>query len=119
MAFNLPPLQSGVPTHSAIANPTPYPPPTINGSIPLSKWEIKGKPIKVEKLITQEMYQQIPHDEIKKMLYKDLLDSLIAANCIEYTMVKDPQQRDMVHIRGRIFVTPDDQVRILRVNGVI
>lgn len=98
---------------------TTQPLPTISNSIPLSKWEIQGRALKAQKLITMEMWEQIPPAHIKEMLYKDMLEVLMKSDCIEYTMQKDPTQMNMVRINARIFVTPDDQVRILRVNGVI
>lgn len=106
-------------SHSAIANPTPYPAPTINGSIPISKWEIKGECFKVQKTITLQMWQDLPHDVIKMDMVKLLVQELMKANCIEFTSQVEPHSPDMVELRARIFVTPDSQVRILRVNGVI
>jgi hypothetical protein len=102
-----------------VPNPTLYPAPTISGSIPLNQYPIKGDCFKVSKIITLEMWQDLPHDVIKMDMVKLLVQELMKNNHIEFTSQVEPHSPNMVELRARIFVTPDDQVRILRVNGVI
>lgn len=108
-------------THSAITNSTLYPSPTINGSIPITQFQhpIKGDCFKVTKTITLEMWQDLPHDVIKIDMVKLLVQELMKNNYIEFTSQVEAHTPNQVELRARIFVTPDDQVRILRVNGVI
>lgn len=108
-------------THSAITNPTLYPAATSSGSIPITQFQhlIKGDCFKVTKTITLEMWQDLPHDVIKIDMVKLLVQELMKNNYIEFTSQVEAHAPNQVELRARIFVTPDDQVRILRVNGVI
>ena len=106
-------------SHSAITNPTPYPAPTIGNSIPISKWEIKGQCFMAKKTIPLQMWQDLPHDVIKRDMVRLIVEELLRNDCIEFTSQVEPNTPDMVDLRARVFVTPDDQVRILRINGVI
>lgn len=95
------------------------PPPTISNSIPLSKWEIKGECLTIKKTIPLQMWQDLPHEVIKRDMVKLIVEELLRNNYIEFTFQVEPNTPDMADIKARIFVTPDSQVRILRVNGVI
>jgi hypothetical protein len=99
-----------------VPNPTQKPP-TIDVSVPLSKWEIKGEGLKCETLITLQEWETYPAEWVKKKMLHMMLDEMMKKHFMEFTMEK--QGLDMVRVRARIFVTPDTQVRILRVNGVI
>ena len=108
-------------THSAIANPTPYPPISVSSgtSMPNREYGIQGKMLKCESRITMEQWEKYPTEWVKRKMLELMLEEMLKENCIEFTMMKDPGLMDMVSVRARIFVTPDEQVRTLRVNGVL
>lgn len=55
--------------------------------------------------------------EIKKRLMIGLLDEIARAKCVEFT--KQPNFEELkTHFRARMFVVPDDQVRILRLSQI-
>ena len=52
-------------------------------------------------------------DEIKKELIQEMVREIVAQRCIEFTSQKD-MLTGKVTYRARVFVTPDEQTRIIR-----
>ena len=52
-------------------------------------------------------------DEIKKELIEELVKEIVRQRCIEFTSQKD-MLTGKVTYRARVFVTPDEQTRIIR-----
>ena len=61
----------------------------------------------------------MPKNQIKKMMITDMVEQMLKSDCIEFTMSQTNPVDQMVRVRARVFVTPDDKVRLLRENGVI
>jgi hypothetical protein len=55
--------------------------------------------------------------DIKDRLVDNLWRELLQAKCIEFTKFED-RGGCQTHFRARMFVVPDDQVRILRVSQI-
>ena len=103
--------------HSILPNATQYPVSNGTGYIQQTH-PIQGEMLVVKDMITQEMWQNIPHDVIKRDMIQKLVEEMYHSRHIEFTMIKDPTSHDMVRIAARVYVTPDSQVRLLRENGV-
>ena len=52
-------------------------------------------------------------DEIKRQLIQEMLSEIVKRNCIEFTSQKDMLTGNVTY-RARVFVTPDEQTRIIR-----
>lgn len=59
----------------------------------------------------------IADDNLKRMLLTELVEELMNSKYIEFTKQHEPHTGNMV-VRARMYVVPDDQVRILRINGI-
>jgi len=96
---------------------------TINSSTSgiLNGTKIQGKMVHVEKTYSIDEIERlglntIPHayhDRIKAELIELLMAKLIQNKCVEFTK-QDNFVENSVKFRARVFVTPDDMVRILR-----
>jgi ABC-type uncharacterized transport system ATPase subunit len=83
--------------------------------------KIQGKMIHVEKTYSIDEIERlglntIPHayhDRIKAELIELLMAKLIQNKCVEFTK-QDIFMENSVKFRARVFVTPDDMIRILR-----
>lgn len=78
---------------------------------------IQGKMLKCETSITLLEWETHPAEWVKEKMLRLMLDEMMKEHCIEFTMTKD-NHMDMVKVRARVFVTPDDKIRLLRTNGV-
>ena len=81
---------------------------------------IKGECFSVSKSFALGMINDdvITPDEIKRMLIRDLLEKMLDSNFIEFTKSEDLSTLNTT-FRARVFVVPDSQVRLLRLEGVI
>ena len=81
---------------------------------------IQGEMFSVSHSMTDVVYTNHIHgpDEIKKMLITQLIEKMCNSDnkYVEFTKVLDPTTLDHT-FRARIFVVPDTQVRLLRLNG--
>ena len=68
-------------------------------------------------LYTVPGVNRINEDDVKKALIQYLADEIFNKNMIEFTKLSNHAQL-MTEYRARIFVTPNDQVQLLRTNGV-
>lgn len=81
--------------------------------------EISGKMISVECVMSRTdieyspMTQEDFQDFIKTKLCHELIEELKRGKFIEFTKQDEPNHWG-IKFRARMFVTPDDQVRILR-----
>lgn len=83
--------------------------------------KIQGKMIHVEKTYSIDEIERlglntIPHayhDRIKAELIELLMAKIIQSKCVEFTK-QDNFMENSVKFRARVFVTPDDMIRILR-----
>ncbi len=64
------------------------------------------------------LYSTLHEDEIKRILVNKLAEEMYRQNAIEFTKSADPRTDEIV-LKARIFVVPDDQVRMLRTAKVI
>ncbi len=84
---------------------------------------IQGKCIQAQKIISSHdilaATATIDTEEmIKKELVRQLAEEMMRSKCVEFTKQNDMTTGGCV-FRARIFVTPDDQVRLLRQANVI
>ena len=79
---------------------------------------IEGKMINSQMVISERQQMNIPtpDSEIKRMLVQDLMENIVKEGFIEFTMQHLPHNASRTY-RARIFVVPDTQVRLLRLNG--
>ena len=81
---------------------------------------IQGEMFAVSLIIPETMAENVYEpDEIKEILIKRLIEDLCVHptnKYIEFTKVMDPVSYDHT-FRARIFIVPDTQVRLLRLNG--
>jgi hypothetical protein len=89
----------------------------VNSSSYLDHY-VQGNMFKAQKSIPQYEFEMMPHEVIKREILSLIVEQLMQSKHIEFTMMKDQLQQDMVKVSARIFVTPDSQVRLLRENGV-
>lgn len=78
---------------------------------------IQGEMFTVRNKITMEMWEDIPHEQIKRQMLSLIVEELMKSKHIEFTMKKDNAERDTISVAARLFVVPDSQVRLLRENG--
>ena len=82
---------------------------------------IKGESFTVSKSFNQlDMINSggITPDEIKQMLIREIVEQMMDSNFIEFTKLEDVNTYNTT-FRARVFVVPDSQVRLLRLEGVI
>jgi hypothetical protein len=79
---------------------------------------IKGESFLVSKSFQLDMIDSdvITPDEIKLMLIREIVEQMMDSNFIEFTKLQDHEKTTF---RARVFVVPNSQVRILRLDGVI
>ena len=88
----------------------------VNSSSQLDHY-VQGNMFKAQKSIPQYEFEMYPHEVIKREMLSLIVEQLMKSKHIEFTMMKDHLQQDMVRVTARIFVTPDSQVRLLREKG--
>jgi len=76
---------------------------------------IQGKMLTVKNTFKDEM-RGIPTDEIKRKMIYELVEEMARSGMIEFTKQNDPTTGTITY-RARCFMTPNDQVQILRKNG--
>jgi hypothetical protein len=91
---------------------------SVDKSIPIvtrlgSEVPIQGKMISVEMRLDVSEAMQMDDLELKNRLITKLVRELMDGKCIEFTKQQDVAGMETI-VRARIFVTPDDQVRIVR-----
>jgi hypothetical protein len=91
---------------------------SVDKSIPIvtrlgSEVPIQGKMISVEMRLDASEAMQMDDLELKNRLITKLVRELMDGKCIEFTKQQDVAGMETI-VRARIFVTPDDQVRIVR-----
>lgn len=77
---------------------------------------IAGKMISVVEEIDLQVWEAKDPKQIKMAMVSKIAEQLINSKMVEFTSQHDPMGLK-VKIRARLFVTPDDQVRILREAG--
>ena len=73
----------------------------------------QGKMITATYEFDDDRYRGMPDDMIKRKIAGMLVDQLVESGFIEFTRQKNPATLSTT-IRGRVFCTSNDQVRILR-----
>ncbi len=74
---------------------------------------IQGKMISAEMRLDANEAIQMDDLELKNRLITKLVRELMDGKCIEFTKQQDVANMETI-VRARIFVTPDEQVRIIR-----
>jgi hypothetical protein len=74
---------------------------------------IRGKMVVAEMRLDASEAMQMDDLELKNRLITKLVRELMDGKCIEFTKQQDVAGMETI-VRARIFVTPDDQVRIVR-----
>lgn len=87
---------------------------TIQGICLVANYEIGTLKI----MTTDSIGVKQLEDKVKMELCLKLAQKMFETDCIEFTKLHDATA-DAVRYRARIFVTPKEQVQILRTNGVI
>jgi hypothetical protein len=93
-------------TYDAYAEPTP----TIQGKMLTVSRSIGMLPL------TGALDQSTLEIKIKEELVRDIALEMLKSGLIEFTKQNDPTT-DTITYRARCFMTPNDQVQILRKNG--
>ena len=89
---------------------------SINGSVTNASLDlIKGQMVTAQMSIDANEAIQMDDLELKNILLSKLVKELMNGHYIEFTKQQDVATMKTT-IRARIFVTPDEQVRLLRVN---
>jgi hypothetical protein len=91
---------------------------SVDKSIPIvtrlgSEVPIQGKMIFAEMRLDANEAIQMDDLELKNRLITKLVRELMDGKCIEFTKQQDVVTMETI-VRARIFVTPDDQVRVIR-----
>jgi len=97
---------------------------TIPSSIPIStnntipqinsiEYIIQGKMLTTSLTMSPYEAEQMNEHEMKTLLISQMVREIMDANCIEFTKQQD-FANDEVIIRARIFVTPNDDVQLIR-----
>lgn len=91
-----------------------------NGYIAQNTDTIQGQCIVITHHVatSDTVYSNMHEDEIKRLLIAKLAEEMHRQNVVEFTKSVDPRTLEIV-FRARIFVVPDDQVRLLRTSKVI
>jgi hypothetical protein len=83
------------------------------------EYDIKGNMIKAELVLSDYELMKINPPtfemDVKQQLIQMLMQEIFKHKCIEFTKMED-LMRGATSFRARMFVVPDDQVRILRVS---
>ena len=90
-------------------------------SINTKDYAIQGQMLAVEKIMNSYELERTGlsanvknfEDEIKKELIQEMVREIVKRNCIEFTSQKDMLTGNVTY-RARVFVTPDEQTRIIR-----
>lgn len=99
----------GVNTTSTVAN-------TSANTSYHSTYVIQGKMVQVMEEVDFQIMESRDPKDIKMSMVAKIAEELIKSKMVEFTSEKD-QMGLKVKIRARLFVTPDDQVRLLRKAG--
>ena len=78
--------------------------------------KIQGKMIQVMEEVDFQIMESRDPKDIKMSMVTKIAEELVKSKMVEFTSEKD-QMGLKVKIRARMFVTPDDQVRLLRKAG--
>lgn len=85
------------------------------------EYAIKGNMIKYQITMSDLELMKIDPNifnfDIKRQLMMGLLDEIMKTKSVEFTKMEDPL-RGASYFRARMFVVPDDMVRILRVSQI-
>jgi len=92
-------------------------------NVPISinsyEYAIKGNMLTAQIIMSELDFLKIDpktfQDDIKQQLMVRLLDEISRTRCVEFTKSED-RLLGRTHFRARMFVVPDDMVRILRVS---
>jgi len=89
----------------------------FNSSVPVSGLDhaIRGEMIRVSKSFSSELLGILSPDSVKKEMLPMLVDELWKCGFIEFTKMED-SINGIVKIQARIFATPDNQTRLVRLN---
>lgn len=87
--------------------------------VDIKEYAIKGNMIKAELVLSDYELMKINPPtfemDVKQQLIGMLMQEMFKYRCIEFTKMEDIM-REATSFRARMFVVPDDQVRILRVS---
>ena len=87
---------------------------SINGNVTNASLDIiKGQMVFAEMRLDANEAIRMDDIELKNRLITKLVRELMDGKCIEFTKQQDVANMETI-VRARIFVTPDDQVRIVR-----
>jgi hypothetical protein len=99
-----------------------YPPVVDHASVMRGSWNntsvnpidtIQGKMVTAQMSIDANQAIQMDDLELKNRLITKLVRELMDRKCIEFTKQQDVVTMETI-VRARIFVTPDDEVRVIR-----
>lgn len=77
---------------------------------------IKGEMLVASASYHPDAIDAVGKDEIKQKLALQLANQMLACKFIEFTQMKDRFNFDTI-VKARVFVVPDNQVKILRSRG--
>jgi GTPase Era involved in 16S rRNA processing len=115
---------TGISTHSLWIDDNTHSISAVHNNVTVTPLEtIQGKCIQAQKIISSHdilsATATIDTEEIiKKELIRQLAEEMMRSKCVEFTKQYDTATGGYV-FRARIFVTPDDRVRLLRQANVI
>jgi hypothetical protein len=80
---------------------------------PIPTDKIQGQMLTASLKMTPYEAEQMDEHEMKTLLVSQMMREIMDANCIEFTKQQD-FANDEVIIRARIFVTPKDDIQVIR-----
>ena len=91
---------------------------TITASAPAQYMDhtIKGEMLVASASYHPDAIDAVGKDEIKQKLALQLAGELLSGKFIEFTQMKDRFNFDTI-VKARVYVVPDNQVKILRTKG--
>jgi hypothetical protein len=92
----------------------------LNGNItiPQKTHVIQGRMLTYRLVISpaDEVYNKLSVGELKRQMAMKIAEEMLIEGCMEFTKMYDPINSNNCY-HARIFVTPNDQVKLLRENG--
>lgn len=109
--------------HKMLTTNTKIPPAQIDTTLEIHNTPIQGKSIKVSLTLNEfERFnfdsEDSYKDHVKRTIAIQLADAIINNNLGEFTRFVD-KNTGQATVRGRCFILPNDEVQILRTQGVI
>ena len=89
---------------------------TASSVAPWTEHHIKGEMLIATARLDEAEVQALGKEKIRENLAMQIASELLASKHIEFTQMRDRFSGALI-VKARVYVVPDNQVRILRTNG--